>query len=399
MLGWELPPFNSGGLGVACYQLCRALSRKDVSIEFIVPYQAEHGIDFMEITAATNYSEQAFRQFMGNAYESAGFIGEDGRIHWPSVLEYQPVFEKAVARLAGQREFDVIHAHDWLTFRAGLRVKEMSGKPLILHVHSLESDRAGGHPGNPLVREIEGVSFLLADRIVAVSQHTKRKIVQEYGVPASKIEVFYNSFDRDLLVPQGDTQNAYRYLAEIKTRGYKVVASVGRLTIQKGLPNLLRAFAEVVQHVPKSLLLIVGSGEQYHELIEQAAALGIGRQVLFANFQRGQRYRDAFVAADLFVLPSVSEPFGLTALEATGYGTPVLLSRQTGVAEVLKNSLRVDFWDTREMANAIVGVLQNPSLGEELTRRATSELNSVSWEATADNFIDLYQAHTQGAAV
>ncbi len=393
MLGWELPPFNSGGLGVACYQLCRALAKADVDIEFIVPYAAEHGINFMAVTPATTQDGETFLRAGASAYNSSAYLGEDGRVMWPNVFDQQQVFEQAVVRLAESRDFDIIHAHDWLTFRAALRIKEHSGKPLIVHVHSLESDRAGGNPGNPLVHEIEGLTFLLADKIVAVSQHTKRAIMQQYGVPADKIEVSYNSFDRDLLVPSMAASNDYRYLTQLKNMGYKVVASVGRLTVQKGLPNLLVAFAEVVRRLPCSLLLIVGSGEQQHELIERSAELGIATNVLFADFQRGKRYREAFTIADLFVMPSVSEPFGIAALEAVGYGTPVLLSHQTGAGEVLKNSLRVDFWDVKAMANAIVAVLQNLSLGTELQIRASEELQHISWDNSASQIIDLYQRH------
>lgn len=392
MLGWELPPHNSGGLGVACYQLCRALSKKGADIEFVLPYTAPHEVDFMRVSAA---HPQDFDSVLksGIAYDSFKYIKSSGEVHLVDIFGQSAIYEKAIERIVKLAEFDVIHAHDWLTCRAALRARELTGKPLIVHIHSIESDRAGRPGGgNPLVREIESTSLLLADRIVAVSAHTKAAIIREYGIPAAKIEVIHNSFDVSALVPESGP-NAYHYIEAMKSKGYKIVASVGRLTIQKGLPNLLHAFSEVVQRVPNSLLLIVGSGEQYHELLVLSAQLGISRNVVFTEFQRGKRYRDAYSVADLFVMPSVSEPFGLTPLEAIGYGTPVLISKQSGVSEVIKHSLKVDFWDIREMANQISAVLQNEVLRDVLHANAYQEYDKLSWNNAADKLFAVYDQH------
>ena len=393
MLGWELPPHNSGGLGVACYQLCRALAKKGADIEFVLPYQAEHGIDFMRVTAALPQDAAALAK-TGGAYNSQHLQAGQG-----AVYGHMQQYEQAVARLAHSAQFDVVHAHDWLTFRAGLRARQILNCPLVLHLHSIERDRAGGNAGNPLCREVEGLSMLLADRIVAVSQHTKRAIVEDYGIPPRKIQVVHNSVDvADFAPSQHDGENEYRCLAALRRQGYRVVVAVSRLTVQKGLPNLLHAAREVIARAPKTLFLIVGSGEQYFELVQLAADLGIARHVLFAGFQRGKRWRDAYAAADLFVLPSVSEPFGLTALEAVGYGTPTLISKQSGVAEVLRNTLKVDFWDVREMANKITAVVQNDSLRDELHKNARAELPRLNWENAADSLLHLYRRHLAEAA-
>jgi glycosyltransferase involved in cell wall biosynthesis len=397
MLGWELPPHNSGGLGIACYQLCKALSKKDLDIEFILPYQADHGISFMDVTAAHPQGVTAVLR-TGIAYDSYRYVHEDGRIESLNIYDQQHMYEHAVARLVETKEFDIVHAHDWLTFRAALRVKELKNCPIILHVHSVESDRAGDHHGgNPLVREIEEIALHMADRVIAVSEHTKRAIVRDYGVPADKIEVVHNSIEPGDFIPL-DENNSYRYLELMKALGYRVVVNVGRLTVQKGLPNLLQAAKEVIRHEPKTLFLIVGSGEQYYELIEMAAGLGIGDKVLFTDFQRGKRWRDAFAIGDLFVMPSVSEPFGLTPLEAIAYGTPSLVSRQSGVSEVLKNCLKVDFWDINEMANQITAVMQNDALRDTLLSNAAIEYEKLSWDGASDKVIKLYEAHTPGAA-
>lgn len=397
MLGWELPPHNSGGLGVACYHLCKALSKKNVDIEFILPYSADHDIDFMEITAASPKGVVEVQQ-SGIAYDSYKYLFEDGTFEWHDIFGQQHFYEQAVARMVSEREFDIVHAHDWLTFRAAMRVKELKGCPIILHVHSVESDRAGGKRGNPLVHEIEDLAFHMADRIVAVSELTKQAIIRDYDIPADAIQVVHNSIDRDSMLPL-DADNAYRYLSSLKGQGYRIVTNIGRLTVQKGLPNLLRAAKEVVARVPKTIFLIVGSGEQYYELLEMAADLGISRNVIFTGFQRGKNWRDSYAIADLFVMPSVSEPFGLTPLEAIGYGTPALVSKQSGVAEVLRNCLKVDFWDIQEMANQITAVVQNDALRDELHQQSYREYEKLSWNDAADKVLDLYKAHAPAGVV
>lgn len=396
MLGWELPPHNSGGLGVACYQLCKALSKKGVDIEFVLPYTADHAVDFMHINSAHPQDVQTVLK-AGIAYDSFKYVKKSGEVAWVDLFGQSAIYEQAVERIVQLAEFDVIHAHDWLTFRAALRVKEKTNKPLILHVHSIESDRAGKDmAGNPLVREIEHMAMMLADKIVAVSKYTKNAITREYGIPENKIEVLHNSIDLADVLPL-DGENAYRYLSKMKSNGYRIVVNAGRLTIQKGLPNLLRAAKEVINRAPKTLFLIVGSGDQYFELLELAAELGISKNVLLTDFQRGKRLRDAFAIGDLFVMPSVSEPFGLTPLEAIGYGTPVLISKQSGVAEVMTNCLKVDFWDVNEMANQIVAVVQNDGLRDTLHANSLQEYERLSWNNAADRLVDIYNHHTQAA--
>lgn len=396
MLGWELPPHNSGGLGVACLQMCKELARQGADIMFILPYKADYSsIDFMKVLSASPKSVLDVYQHV-KAYDSNKYVHKNGRVEWFDMFGQQYNYEEAVEKLAEKLEFDVIHAHDWLTFRGALRAKEVSGKPLILHVHSIERDRAGGKQGNPMVREIEYTSMMLADRIVAISEHTKRMICEDYNIPADKVEVVHNSIDLGEMEPL-DSDNSYRYLTKLRANGYRVVVNVGRLTIQKGLPNLLRAMQNVVFRAPKTLLLIVGSGELEHELLELAAILGISRNVIFTGFQRGKKWRDAYGASDLFVLPSISEPFGLTPLEAIGYGTPTLISKQSGVAEVLLNTLRVDFWDIEEMANQITAVVQNDALRDELQKNAYQEYLGMSWESSVKKLFNIYETHIQGA--
>lgn len=394
MLGWELPPYNSGGLGVACYQLCKALSKKHIDIEFVLPYEHDKPVNFMKVTAAHPQDVKSIKM-SGIAYDSYKYTFADGHEEYLSVFEQQALYENAVEQLVKYGKYDVIHAHDWLTFRAALRARQVAKIPIIVHVHSVERDRAGGSDGNPLVREIEQMGLLMADKIIAVSEHTKRCIMRDYRIPGDKISVVHNSIDRETLEPLDDS-NAYRYLARMKQEGYRVVVSIGRLTMQKGLPNLLYAAKEVVERAPKTIFLIVGSGEQYYELIELAAELGIARNVVFTGFQRGKNWRDSYAIGDVFVMPSISEPFGLTPLEAISYGTPSIISNQSGISEIIQNCLKVDFWDTHEIANKITAIVQNDSLRDELHANSYREFERLSWEDSAKKLKAIYHGHAMG---
>jgi glycogen synthase len=389
MLGWELPPHNSGGLGTACYQMCKELAKHGVSIEFIVPYTAKHDIDFMKVTPATPQNVKDVIK-AGIAYDSYKFINDDGTEEWVSLFDQHKIYEKGIEGVAKLGEFDVIHAHDWLTFRAGMRAKQISGKPLIVHIHATEYDRSGGKSGNPLVEEIEYMGMMIADRIITVSEHTKKVVMEHYGIPGDKIEVVHNSIDVDSYEEPSE-ENLYTYLSVMKQYGWRIVSNVGRLTVQKGLTNLLHAMQGVVERAPKTLLVFVGSGEQYEELIELGAELGISRNILFVDFQRGKALRDAFAVSDLFVMPSVSEPFGIAPLEAIAFGTPTLVSKQSGVAEIVRNCLKVDFWDTDEMTNQITAVVQNDVLRDELHTQSYEEFSRMNWFAAANKMRHLYE--------
>jgi len=393
MLGWELPPHNSGGLGVACHQLCKALTAQGAAIEFILPYHMDEPVAFMQITSATdNTADNLFR--ITPAYGPHMAPGSPGDIG-SGLMPIFESYESTVRHVMQTRQFDIIHAHDWLVFRAALEAKRLTRLPLIVHVHSIEADRAGQiGGGNDFIRDVEATGLLLADQVVAVSQRTKEAIIREYGVPSNKIEVLHNSLDVPELIEQDDT-NVYAYLSYLRAHGYHVVTNVGRLTMQKGLPNLLRAAQRVIEYIPKTVFLIVGDGEQYYELISLAADLGILSHVIFTGFQRGKAWRDAFLSTDLFVMPSLSEPFGLTPLEALYHQVPSLISHQSGVSEILHNCLKVDFWDTEEMANQIIGLLRNTSLRTLLLENATQELAKTSWQPTAKRLMSMYGAHAE----
>ena len=397
MLGWELPPYNSGGLGVACYELCRALSHDGVDIDFILPYRPPVNYDFFNIKSAIPKDLEDIQK-AGSAYDSYKYIFKDGHVEYSDLFRLQADYERAIDHIVDCEEYDIIHAHDWLTFRAGIRAKILTGLPLIIQVHATEFDRSGGKAGNSLVHDIEWTAMMMADKIIAVSQFTKNVIVNNYQVPADKIEVIHNSIRiQDEDYPQ--EYNLYNYLKIMKSLGYGVVTNVGRLTLQKGLVQFVQAAARVIRHRPKTIFLVVGSGDQYEELIRLGAAHGISDKLIFTGFQRGQAWRDAFSIADLFVMPSISEPFGLVALESVCFGTPVLISKQSGVGEVLKSSLRVDYWDIDKMANQIVGALDSNALRKELLEGAKKEVEKMSWGETSEKIRAVYHKHTAGATL
>jgi len=395
MLGWELPPHNSGGLGVACYHLSKALALKGTSIDFVVPYSAPHDdIDFMTVHHATSLSP--LHKFGMGAYDSSFWLETTERSNTPdssTIRGVQAQYGRFVEDFVSKNDFDTIHAHDWLTMEAGMRAKQLTNKPLIVHVHATEFDRAGGSAGNPIVHEIEYQGLLMADRIIAVSAATKQIIIDRYNIPANKVEVMYNAIDT-LSFDDGYQydERTYRYLEGLKSEGYTIISAVTRLTIQKGLGNLVRALAKAVEKYDRLVLLLAGDGEQRDELIRLAADLGISDKVFFTGFVRGKQWRDAYSVSDVFVLSSVSEPFGLTALEAAHHDNAVIVTNQSGVGEVLNSIFRYDFWDIDRLADQLVGIATSPALKQSLRQNVTREYARLSWHDIAAQCVSLYQS-------
>ncbi len=396
MLGWELPPHNSGGLGVACYHMSKALSFEGATIDFVLPYSAEHDIDFLNIHAATELTP-LHRNGMG-AYYNCRCTDKDDCSHADlnDLRGVQQQYGQYVQQLVKDVKPQVIHAHDWLTMEAGMIAKREAGIPLIVHVHATEYDRSGEFYGNPLVHDIEQEGLMMADRIIAVSQITKNLIVKRYGIPAEKVEVVHNTIDPESLGVYMYDQSTYAYLDYLRGEGYKVVTNIGRLTIQKGLKYFLHGAAMASEKYDKLLFLIAGDGEQRDELIELACDLGISDKVFFTGFVRGQAWRDAYSIGDIFVMSSVSEPFGLTALEAAAHDSALLISKQAGVGEVLHNVMRFDYWDVNRFADELVGIATSDSLRGELANNVSQEYARISWRDVAKRIHDIYRS--EGAA-
>lgn len=401
MLGWELPPHNSGGLGVACYHISKALALAGAKIDFVVPYSAAHPqIDFMKVHSATRLSP--LERYGLGAYDSKSIIqGELSAADVNNLKDMRGVQKRYVEfveqLIARSDTFDAIHAHDWLTMEAGMRAKQLTNAPLIVHVHATEFDRSGTDAGNPLVHEIEYQGLMMADRIIAVSGITKSIIMQKYGIAEDKIEVIYNAIDvADLNDGYSYDYHTYRYLEALKQEGYTVVSTVTRFTIQKGLTHFIKAAARASEKYDKFAFLLAGDGEQRDELIQLAADLGIADKVFFTGFVRGKQWRDAYSVSDVFVMSSVSEPFGLTALEAAHHDNALIISKQSGVGEVLHSIFRYDFWDVDMLADQIVGIATSQALKSSLKENVMREYSRISWHDVARDLISVYDRSRQG---
>lgn len=396
MLGWELPPHNSGGLGVACLNMAHALSNQGVDIDFVIPYRANHPhTEFMHVLNATNLDP--IHRYGGGAYESINIDKKQiPSIDHPDMLsirDIQKSYQEFVEEYLMDFKPDVIHAHDWLTYEAGVLAKKNFGIPLIAHVHATEFDRAGMHVGNPLIHEIEKEGLMLADKIIAVSESTKRIIHEKYHIPLNKIDVIYNSLDEEYYHDGYECDKSlYQYAIDLKKHGYTIVSTVGRFTIQKGLEFFLNAAAKAISKNPKLLFVFAGDGEERNHLISEAARLGIMKNVVFTGFIRGTRLRDIYSMSDIFVMSSVSEPFGLTALEAAHHGDALILTNQSGVSEVIWSAMKYDFWDEDKLADEILSIAANPALKKSLKENVSHEYNQISWDKVAKKCQKIYNS-------
>lgn len=443
MLGWEFPPFISGGLGTACQGLTRAMSELGLEITFVVPKpieapQAMHvkmlsplqlrapsgtetlsettdelkNVTFRSIESAlqpyatpeyyqhkieeiikqkisqTQYIEAdqslALQQWENLAHQSIG-SGQYGGDMYTEVQRYAA----AAARLALQEEFDVIHAHDWMTYPAAIAVAAVTGKPLVVHVHSTEFDRSG-ECVNQMIYDIERRGMHAAQKIIAVSYLTRNIIISRYGILGEKVEVVYNGVEQN-----GDNRAAFSKIGI--SNDEKIVLFLGRITMQKGPEYFLMAARKVLEEIENVKFVMAGTGDMMHRVIEMAAQMGIGHKVLFTGFLHGKDVQRVYQMADLYVMPSVSEPFGIAPLEALNYDVPVLISKQSGVAEVLTHVLKVDFWDVTEMANKIIAVLKYPPLQLTLREHGNFEVRRLRWSGAAQKCLKVYNEIFQHA--
>jgi len=391
MFGWEFPPFNSGGLGVACLGLTKALSELGAEVIFVMPKMLDIKTPWAKIVFADQaeltdvdvravnspimaYATDKSYKAHINGREDVGIYGDD-------LMSEVHRYAAAGASIAREEIFDVIYAHDWLSFGAGMAAKRATGKPLIVHVHATEFDRCGGAWGvNREVYAVEKEGMEVADVVIAVSEMTKNIIVREYGIPAEKVRVVYNGIDESTAPSSGTKLPRLRML---KNSGYRLVLFLGRVTLQKGPDYFLRAAKRVLERNPNVLFILSGAGDMEASSMQLAAQLGISGHIFFTGFLQGAERYEVYEAADLFVMPSVSEPFGITALEAMKQGTPVLISKQSGVSEVVRHALKVDFWDVDEMANKILSVVGYPGLRQALAENAAREAQALTWADAA----------------
>ena len=391
MFGWEFPPYNSGGLGTACLGLSHALAEKNVDLTFVLPkslrvddqylhfiFAGIENIDFKRIPSPLYpyITSSAYQSLVGK--DSSGFYGGD------LIAEVLAYGDRAQA-IVQKASFDIIHAHDWLSFPAGIRAKQYSGRPLVVHVHATEFDRTGG-VGDEQIYNIEKKGMEAADAIIAVSGRTKQMAVDYYGIDPKKIFVVHNGIidpTPPCLMPA---------LQELKNSGKKIILFVGRITLQKGPDYFVRMAKAVLDHDDRAYFVVAGSGDMQPQMMKEAAALGISNRFLFAGFARGEELDRLYRAADVYVLPSVSEPFGITVLEAMAAGAPIIISKQSGVSEIVKNALLVDFWDVEAMAGQVLAVLREPSLQGTMQQEARQEVCGITWREAAEKVLAVYRS-------
>jgi glycogen(starch) synthase len=362
MIGWEYPPFTVGGLGTHCFGLTRSLANMGVKVDFYMP-QTKHG-------ATSDNHNLAIKEvgettvFPYDRPESNEIAGQ----FFDAVSRYNTL---VVSKVKGR--YNVIHCHDWLTIQASIALKDLLGIPLVLTVHSTEYDRSGGLHPNQWFIDIEREGMEKADRIIAVSQGTKRTIIEKYGIDPDKISVIYNAV---YPISEGEKQ--------------KLVLFLGRLTIQKGADVFLRAAKKVTEFEPGVRFVVAGAGDLLPDLINQAVELGISNRVIFTDRLTDDEMKHMYGIASVYVMPSISEPFGITALEAISAGTPTIASKTAGVCETFHNCLKVDFWDADEIANKIISLLRYESLSKTLTENGKQEIELFTWDNVAEKTLDVY---------
>lgn len=421
MFGWEFPPHISGGLGTACYGLTNGMSQlDDIEILFVVPKafgdedqsglrligandvqlreQNTHyqkifeKIRFLEVNSnivpytdpedffkQVSKDKEGKKQYVHTHFsDKLEFTGGYGENLFQEIANYAAV----ASEIAASYDFDVIHAHDWLTYPAGMAAKEVSGKPLVVHVHATDFDRSGGNV-NPGVYEMERNGMHAADKIISVSNLTRNTVIHNYGVDPDKVVTVYNAVD-----PVIQEENI------IVKKGYneKVVTFLGRITMQKGPEYFIEVAKKVLQKMDNVRFVMAGSGDMMVKMIWHAASLKIMEKFHFTGFLRGDDVYRMFSLTDVYVMPSVSEPFGISPLEAMRSNVPVIISRQSGVSEILRHAVKVDFWDIDATADAIYGILNYNALSEMFKKYGKEEVDDLKWENSAIKVRDVYSS-------
>ena len=423
MFGWEFPPHIAGGLGTACYGMTRGLARNGVEVVFVMPRAyGDEDQRFVRVVNASDVETIGTRdhEFSEELLEKVSFIHIDsnmlpyispeeyaayhdefvrsGRTHeWTDVWKQRYTFSgkyganlmEEVARYAMvaaqvakdlEGQFDVIHAHDWLTYFAGIAAKRVSGKPLVVHMHATEFDRSGENI-NRRVYAIEKAGMQAADRVIAVSELTRRIVIGKYGILADKVVTVHNA------VRFGESEEA----APERAVKDKVVTFLGRITYQKGPDYFVEAAAKVLQRVSDVRFVMAGSGDLMNHVVRRVAQLGIADRFHFTGFLKGGEVQRMFRLSDVYVMPSVSEPFGISPLEAMRSGGPVIISRQSGVAEVLDYAIKVNYWDVDALADAIYGLLTYPALGRMFASKGLEEVTGLKWTNAAAKIKTVYE--------
>jgi glycogen(starch) synthase len=418
MFGWEFPPHITGGLGTACFGLTKGLVKHGVDVIFVVPKaygdETKDGfrlvnasdvtLDFSKIETQEYLERIQFMEIDSNLVpyldpeEFARLVTEDklkdktethsvfsqqysfsGK-YGPNLMQEVSRYALVAASLATNNTFDVIHAHDWLTYPAGIAAKKISGKPLVVHVHATEFDRSGENVNQP-VYDIERQGMTEADLVITVSNLTRQIVIERYGIPPEKVITVHNAVEP---VDRPDLDGVTKHVKE------KVVTFLGRVTYQKGPDYFVEAAHKVLKRDSNVRFVMAGSGDLLNRMIRRVAQLKIATKFHFTGFLAGPEVDTMFAMSDVYVMPSVSEPFGISPLEAMRSNVPVVISKQSGVAEVLQHALKVDFWDIDALADAIYGILHYEGLSKMFIRYGKTEVDNLIWENAAVNILEVY---------
>jgi glycosyltransferase involved in cell wall biosynthesis len=418
MFGWEFPPHIAGGLGTACYGLTKGLAKNNVEVLFVMPKASKDEdetyvkiISAGDVSVDTRYTHlQAFSdkvQFLEIESKLVPYIGIDEYFRIvdqvnSGIIEEEEVGEKrkyefsgkytdnlmnevehyaiVAAEIARNYEFDIIHAHDWLTYKAGIAAKRVSGKPLVVHIHATEFDRSGENNRNNVVYGLERYGMSEADAVCAVSNLTRKIVIEKYGIPAEKVFTLHNAVE-----PTGKEVLRKKYVDE------KIVTFLGRVTFQKGPEYFVEAAKKVLEKVPNVRFVLAGDGDMMTQTISRVAELGIADRFHFTGFLRGSDIDLMFGMSDVYVMPSISEPFGISPLEAMQAHVPTIISKQSGVAEVLTHAIKVDFWDIDGMADAIYGIINYPALSHFFAVKGKEDVDNLKWEHVAKKLKGIYE--------
>ncbi len=417
MFGWEFPPHISGGLGTACYGLTRGLlTIPDISLSFVVPkafgdedngrmqllsaenvYLSESNIGSIEFKKRLQYIQISsslipyvdpveFEKRFSLTHTSKSvmsrhitgrltFAGGYGGNLFNEISNYALI----AGAIAFEQEFNIIHAHDWLTFPAGIAAKQISGKPLVVHVHATDFDRSGGNV-NPDVYSIEKWGMEMADKVITVSNLTRNIVIEKYNINPKKVVTVYNAVD----------PLDYEFKDYKKSVDEKIVTFLGRITLQKGPEYFIEAAHKVLKRMKNVRFVMAGSGDMMNRMITRVARLGISDRFHFTGFLKGDDVNHMFAISDLYVMPSVSEPFGISPLEAMQSNVPVIISHQSGVSEILKHAFKVNFWDIDAMADAIYGILNYDAISRMFKLYGKIEVENLKWENSAKAIYKIY---------
>ena len=416
MFGWEFPPHISGGLGTACYGLTKGLALNGVEVTFVMPKASgdedltyvkivngsdveidPQSADFFTRTGQTSYIQVNSKliPYVGlddyynviNQIESGVFQGgsnEKRRYifsgkYGPNLMQEVNQYANIAAEIAKHEDFDLIHAHDWLTYRAGIAAKRASGKPLVVHIHATEFDRSGENY-NDIVYGMEKEGMMAADAVCAVSDLTRNIVINKYGLPAEKVFTLHNAVE-----PNEKKVERQKFVSE------KIVTFLGRVTFQKGPDYFVETAKRVLEKDSNVRFVLAGDGDMMPHIIERVAELGIADRFHFTGFLRGDDINKMFGMSDVYVMPSISEPFGISPLEAMRAHVPVVISKQSGVSEVLTHAIKVDFWDIDATADAIYGLLHYPALSKLFAEEGAAEVDNLKWEYVAKKLVKIYE--------